>query len=71
MPVEIDILKSLQSGIAIDWAVPFNICPEIPSGPVALDMSISSNKSLTMSGVLNIDSSGFCTVGTVWLQGLN
>jgi len=57
VPVEIDILKSLQSGIAIDWAVPFNIRPEIPSGPVALDISISSNKSLTISGVHNIDSS--------------
>jgi len=54
VPVEIDILKGLQGGIAIAWAVPFNICLEIPSGPVALDISISSNMSLTISGVHNV-----------------
>ena len=37
-PVGTDILKSSKSGIAIDWAVPFNTLLEIPSGPVALDI---------------------------------
>ena len=39
-----DIIKSLQSGIAIDWAVPFNIVPEIPSGPVALQFLVISHE---------------------------
>ena len=56
MPVKTDILTSLQSGIAVDWAVPLTFFRRYHLGHFAFDISISRNKSLTISGVHNIDS---------------
>ena len=45
LPLTMDLLKSLESTVAIQEAVPFNIFADIPSGPEALEGSSLASSS--------------------------
>ena len=46
LPLTMDLLKSLESTVAIQEAVPFNIFADIPSGPEVLEGSSLAHKPL-------------------------
>ena len=49
LPDDMHLLKNLVNPRAMLYAVDFNMIAEIPSGPLALDVSRLSNKSMTSS----------------------
>ena len=53
IPVEIERLNILVTGAAMLVATTFNMCPEMPSGPLDFETSIDSNRCRTSSSVYN------------------